>query len=278
MKKYCAFLVVLVLFSCTDQYYDNVEVGEFSEQTPASEIDVLMEKARWGDGGACLKLADYYRDGIGVKPDFVNMMNMLTLAEEFGAIDRVEDYFGEMPADNELEFLTKWAKDEADRDAVLGALAVERGDTLQGIQMIQTAAEQESSLAILLSCSTNLNTIAKPGITKLIEAAEKVPYAYKILGNIYSGEDFLGLKDEHLAAYYYQKADQHICLGKEGARWLLNYYRNGEDIHLSDKDLERLQVLANEEYQGSADASEQLEDVDEVIEIVDEDYVEEIEE
>ena len=121
-------------------------------------------------------------------------MNMLTLAEDFGAIDRVEDYFGEIPADNELEFLTKWAK------------------------------------------------------------------------------------DEHLAAYYYQKADQHICLGKEGARWLLNYYRNGEDIHLSDKDLERLQVLANEEYQGSADASEQLEDVDEVIEIVDEDYVEEIEE
>ena len=160
----------------------------------------------------------------------------------------------------------------------MAGLAVERGDTLQGIQMIQTAAEQESSLAILLRCSTNLNTIAKPGITKLIEASEKVPYAYKILGNIYSGEDFPGLKDEHLAAYYYQKADQHICLGKEGARWLLNYYRNGEDIHLSDKDLERLQVLANEEYQGSEDASEQLEDVDEVIEILDEDYVEEIEE
>lgn len=268
-KKYLAIVMAMVLASCTDQFVEDEVAGGFSEQAPKSEINVLMEKARWGDGQACLKLADCYRDGIGVKADFVSVMSMLSMAEDFGAINRIEDYFGEMPFNNELEFLAKWTKDEADRDAVLGALAVERGDTLQGIQMIQTAAEQESSLAILLRCSTNLNTIAKPGITKLIKAAEKVPYAYKILGNIYSGNDYPGLKDEQLAAYYYLKADQHVCLGKDGARWLLNYYYDGGNLQLSEKDLERLKILAKEEQQKPVVPTEWLEDVDEVIEVVD---------
>ena len=278
MKKCWAILVVLVLISCTDQYIEDEVAGGFSEQAPKSEIDALMEKARWGDGQACLKLADCYRDGIGVKPDFVSMMNMVTLAEDYGAINRVEDYFGEMPVENELEFLAKWAKDEADRDAVLGAIAVENGDTLRGIEMIHTAAEQESSLAMLLECVPTFSGFSPDGIKKLVGVAEKVPYAYKILGNIYSGNDYPGLKDEQLAAYYYLKADQHTCLDKEGARWLLNYYYNGGDLQLSEKDLERLQILSKEERQEPAVTSEWLEDVDEVIEIMDEDYVEEVEE
>lgn len=269
MKNKVLIIMAMVLASCTDQFVEDEVAGGFTEQAPKSEIDVLMEKARWGDGQACLKLADCYRDGIGVKADFVSMMSMLSMAEDFGAINRIEDYFGEMPFNNELEFLAKWTKDEADRDAVLGALAVERGDTLQGIQMIQTVAEQESSLAILLRCSTNLNTIAKPGVMKLIEAAEKVPYAYKILGSIYSGNDYPGLKDEQLAAYYYLKADQHVCLGKDGARWLLNYYYDGGNLQLSEKDLERLKILAKEEQQKPVVPTEWLEDVDEVIEVVD---------
>ena len=269
MKKNLFLVVALVLVSCTDQLLVGEVAGDPVEQAPASEISSLMEKARWGDGQACLKLADCYRDGIGVKPDFVSMMSMLSMAEDFGAINRIEDYFGEMPFNNELEFLAKWTKDEADRDAVLGALAVERGDTLRGIQMIQTAAERESSLAILLRCSTNLNTIAKPGITKLIDAAEKVPYAYKILGSIYSGNDYPGLKDEQLAAYYYLKADQHVCLGKDGARWLLNYYYDGGNLKLGEKDLERLKILAKEEQQKPVVPTEWLEDVDEIIEVVD---------
>lgn len=277
MKKYCVFLVVMVLVSCTDRYIDDVEAGDFPEQAPASEIDVLIEKARWGDGGACLKLADCYRDGIGVKPDFVNMMNMLTLAEDFGAINRVEDYFGCLPADSELEILSKWAKDPADYKAVLGALNMERGDTLQGRQMIEAAIEQESSLAMLLSCAPSYSGPNLPGITKLVETAEKVPYAYKMLGNIYSGEDYLGLKDEKLAAYYYLKADQYTCLGKEGARWLINYYRNGGELNLSEKDQERLLILSKEVYKEPVDAPVIMEDVDEVIEVVDDGFIEEIE-
>ena len=278
MGKYFAFIVTLILVSCADQYMEDEVVVGFSEQAPKSEIDVLMEKAHWGDGQACLKLADYYRDGIGVKPDFVSMINMVTLAEDYGAINRAEDYFGCLTTDNELEILSKLAKNEADRDAIYGALVIEKGDTLRGRQMIEAAAEHESTLAMLLGCAPTLSGFSPDGIKKLVDVAEKVPYAYKMLGDFYSGNDIPGLKDEQLAAHYYLKADQHTCLGKEGARWLLRYYREGGDLQLSEKDLERLQILSKEEQQETAVTSEWLEDVDEVIEIVDEDYVEEVEE
>ncbi len=248
MKKYFAFMVTLVLISCADQYMEDEAVGGFSEQAPKTEIDALMEKAHWGDGQACLKLADCYRDGIGVKPDFVSMINMVILAEDYGAIKRAEDYFGSLPADDELEILSKLAKNEADRDAIYGAMVIEKGDTLRGRQMIEAAAEQESKLAMLLGCAPTNSGFRLESIKKLVKVAEKVPYAYKILGNIYSGNDYPGLKDEQLAAYYYLKADQHTCLGKEGARWLLNYYYNGGDLQLSEKDLERLHRLVSMAY------------------------------
>lgn len=278
MKKYFAFIGTLILISCADQYMEDEMADGFSEQTPKTEIDALMDKAHWGDGQVCLKLADCYRDGIGVKPDFVRMINMVSLAEDYGAINRVEDYFECLPTDNELEILSKLAKNEADRDAIYGVMVIEKGDTLLGWQMIEAAAEQESSLAILLSCTSTNSGFRPEGIKKMVEVAEKVPYAYKMLGNIYSGKDYPGLKDEQLAAYYYLKADQHTCLGKDGARWLLRYYREGGDLKLNEKDLERLQILSKEEHQEPAVTSEWLEDVDEVIEIVDEDYIEEVEE
>ena len=45
------------------------------------EFATLLEQARWGDGKACLKLAEFYHDGVGVKPDFVNSMTMLAMAD-----------------------------------------------------------------------------------------------------------------------------------------------------------------------------------------------------
>ena len=104
MKNKILVIMAMVLASCTDQFVEDEVAGGFSEQAPNGEINVLMEKARWGDGQACLKLADCYRDGKGVKADFVSMMSMLSMAEDFGAINRIEDYFGEMPFNNELEF------------------------------------------------------------------------------------------------------------------------------------------------------------------------------
>ena len=75
MKKIIGMFAVLVLVSCSDQYMVEGVTEDTAVIPPVSEIDVLKEKARWGDGEACLKLADCYRDGIGVKADFPPVMS-----------------------------------------------------------------------------------------------------------------------------------------------------------------------------------------------------------
>ena len=265
MKKIIGMFAVLVLVSCSDQYMVEKVTGDTAVKTPVSEIDILKEKVRWGDGEACLKLADCYRDGLGVKTDFLNMMYTLTLAEDYGAINKAQDYFKEYPANNEVEYLSNWVKDADDREAFQGIMAIERGDTLLGRQKIEAAAQQENPFAMLLVCTPFYSGIPHGAVERMLEIADKVPLAYKILGDIYSGVKYEYLKDEALAASYYLKADQHICIGKAGARWLLNYYHDGGNLQLSESDLERLQILSEDV-------------VDEVIEIVDEDDVEDVDE
>jgi hypothetical protein len=52
------------------------------------------------------------------------------------------------------------------------------------------------------------------------------------------------MKDERLAAYYYLKADENACLGRDGAKWLLEYYHRGGTLELCEKDIKRLEILA----------------------------------
>jgi hypothetical protein len=44
------------------------------------------------------------------------------------------------------------------------------------------------------------------------------------------------------------KADEHVCLTKNGAKWLLNYNKNDGDIYLNKNELKRLQILAGENH------------------------------
>lgn len=81
MKRIVLYLVVLLISSCRSE----------------SEIATLIDQARWGDGQACLKLADRYRDSNGLKQDFLGMVGMASKAEDLGAIDRMEDYLRAIP-------------------------------------------------------------------------------------------------------------------------------------------------------------------------------------
>ena len=83
MKKYLFLVMTLVLVSCTNQMVVDEVAGEHAQQTSESNVATLMEKARWGDGQAYVKLADCYRDGKGVKQDFVNMLAMASFADEY---------------------------------------------------------------------------------------------------------------------------------------------------------------------------------------------------
>lgn len=105
MKKFLFFVVALVLVSCTDQLLVDEVASRPVEQDAASEVSALMEKARWGDGEAYVKLADCYRDGKGVKQDFISMLGMASFADEYGGIKRMEDYISSLPTESEYKMV-----------------------------------------------------------------------------------------------------------------------------------------------------------------------------
>ena len=79
MRKCLLFVVVLILASCSDQFNVENVTDAVLEPSADSDVSALMEKARWGDGEAYVKLADCYRDGKGVKQDFINMLAMVSV-------------------------------------------------------------------------------------------------------------------------------------------------------------------------------------------------------
>ena len=122
-----------------------------------NEVSALIEKARWGDGQAFVKLADCYRDGKGVKQDFVGMLTMLAQADEYGGISNMEDYLKTLPEGSDFKLIfdavdnyEKKNEDEAaakleqliakgspDGNAVQGIMTIERGDTLEGLRLVE---------------------------------------------------------------------------------------------------------------------------------------------
>ena len=265
MKKYLFLVVALVMFSCTDQFVVDEVAGEYAQQTPASEVTALIEKARWGDGQAYVKLADCYRDGKGVKQDFINMLGMVSFADEYGGISRMEDYLSALPEDSEyrlvFDAMEKFCgnkqeeslamadklieRDYVEGYTVKGIILSEQGNREEGKHLLAQAAEKGSGFAELYLCMPDLKGAENPDIARLIALAERMPLANACLGKIYSGKNDESKKDERLAAYYYMKADEKACLPKDGARWLLAYHRNGGNLKLSEKDIERLELLAD---------------------------------
>ena len=265
MKKYLLLVVALVMFSCTDQFVVDEVAGEYAQQTPASEVTALIEKARWGDGQAYVKLADCYRDGKGVKQDFINMLGMVSFADEYGGISRMEDYLSALPEDSEyrlvFDAMEKFCgnkqeeslamadklieRDYVEGYTVKGIILSEQGNREEGKHLLAQAAEKGSGFAELYLCMSDLKGAENPDIARLIALAERMPLANACLGKIYSGKNDESKKDERLAAYYYMKADEKACLPKDGARWLLAYHRNGGNLQLGEKDIERLELLAD---------------------------------
>ena len=74
MKNWCVYMIVMLFFaSCSEQQVmeETLSSQKLTEQksmtdAPQDTIMSLLYQARWGDGSAYLKLADCYRDGIGV--------------------------------------------------------------------------------------------------------------------------------------------------------------------------------------------------------------------
>ena len=270
MKKlFTVGLCVLMLASCSDHL---TETNPSMNQTPVNqdgnEYQYYLEKARWGDANAYQKLADFYRTGVGVKADFVGMTAMLSMAEQYNRDLRVDDYLMALPEEdgykrlfNTMGELKSKNMDKVKSTAsaliadgkpegyvIRGAMLIEEGDTLGGLETIRYGADQGSSFGeLILHMSpaflyNNRKPFDAPG---LIRMAEQHPFAYKFLAEMYAGEVCDSVYDPEQAARYYLKADEYGFLGRKGAKWLLDYYTR-EGIQIDDLEKQRLKTLCGD--------------------------------
>lgn len=269
MKKILYIFVALFVAGCSEQdvYNDIVNAPSImSETSNTDQYSDLLAKARWGNSDAYLKLAEFYHDGIGVKADFMGMMSMLAMADQYGASPKSTDSFLlSLPETDNTKLIVEAfscldrknmqksdsitdmliANDSPEGYALKGIIQIESGDTIGGMQSILRSAEMGSSFAKILLC-----VVPSPGerrkdldIDMLKSLSPNIPLANKMLGDMYSGYEKGCVEDEHLAAFFYKKADEQGCLGKRPARYLINYYERNE-INIEPKEMERLRILS----------------------------------
>ena len=261
---------MLFFASCSEQHVmeDVFTSQKLTEQksmtiTPQDSVVSLFNHARWGDGSAYLKLADCYRDGFGVKKDLLGMFTMAEMAKTRGVIQNVEEYVCNLPDGNEFKSLVKLIynckfynqestdsvmqslreNSTPDAQTFLGLVMMDQGDTLTAKNLINEAANQDCSLAKLLLTIPDWKGVVRPDAKKLAVIAEQIPLAYCILGDSYYEPDEKGNTDKQLAVEYYMKAEEHAVLGRHGAERVLDYYKNGGNIQLTEDDVKRLELI-----------------------------------
>ena len=267
MKKCIILFMVAILASCSDtqlaESIADVKESELVKEnaTSSAEIKALVERARWGDGQAYLQLADCYRDGIGVKKNFLGMLAMVEQARVHGAIHDEMEYVTKIPEDNDIkrfcDLMNKSCSqlieekdsvmvqlatiDCPDVIAMYGVLCVESGDSIRGFEIIRDASERGSDFAALLNALLDWKGNIQPDKMKLEQLAERIPLAYKLLGKLSLKPDENGIVDERKVAYYYMKADEHALLSQREAKWLLAYHKDVSIPELTDSDVKRLE-------------------------------------
>ena len=203
MKKCIILFMAAILASCSDTQLAE-SIAEVKESELVKEdvngsavINALVERARWGDGQAYLQLADCYRDGIGVKKDFLGMMVMVEQARAHGAIHDEKEYMAQIPDDNDIKrfcnlidkssdqlregkdsIMEQLATiDSPDAHALFGVLCVESGDSIRGFEIIRDASERGSDFAALLNALPDWKGNIQPDKVKLEQLAERIPLA-----------------------------------------------------------------------------------------------------
>ena len=267
MKKCIILFMAAILASCSDtqlaESIADVKESELVKENAngSAEIKALVERARWGDGLAYLQLADCYRDGIGVKKNFLGMLAMVEQARVHGAIHDEMEYVTKIPEDNDIkrfcDLMNKSCSqlieekdsvmvqlatiDSPDVLAMYGVLCVESGDSIRGFEIIRDASERGSDFAALLNALLDWKGNIQPDKMKLEQLAERIPLAYKLLGKLSLKPDKNGIVDERKVAYYYMKADEHALLSQREAKWLLAYHKDVSIPELTDSDVKRLE-------------------------------------
>ena len=254
MRKAILFLLATMMMAgCAEQQnFDNVALDAPAQMTRTENFNDLMTQARWGDGNAYLKLADYYINGQnGTKPDFMATISMLSMAEEFGAIGRPGDYISNLPENDNTRMAFEAMKSInnrqgekgmqladlmiekgcADGHALKGYALMEMGDTIEAIRLATLAAEQGSSLGWALQYVIPYAQMSDmPDESIMLPIAEAVPIFYRFMAEEYYKQLAEHPENDVKVARCYLKADENGCLDRRGANWLLSYKERGNEL------------------------------------------------
>ena len=191
------------------------------------------------------------------------MITMTAIAEELGGIQTMDDYFKNLP--NEHEYKTLYmlmgsyksyiqesadsvmqvlrGNDSPEAQTLLAFVMMDQGDTITAKNLIREAANKGCSLAEIFSMVPDGKGLVRADAAKLAIIAEQVPHIYNLLGNLYYEPDENGKTEEQLAVEYYMKAEEFAVLGRKGAARVLDYYKSGGNIQLTEDDIKRLELI-----------------------------------
>ena len=155
-------------------------------------------------------------------------------------MDRYKSYIQENP--DSIEQVLR-ANDSPEAKTLLGMITVDQGDTISGMNLMKEAADQGCSLAELLLTVPDWKGRLRAEATKLSMIADRIPLAYSMLGDLYYEPDENGHTDKNFAVDCYMKAEEHAVLGPHGAERVLDYYKNGGYIQLTEDDVKRLELI-----------------------------------
>ena len=83
-------------------------------------------------------------------------------------------------------------------------------------------------------------------MAKLLDLSKRIPLANVIIAAHYTEMEKDGKNYDYMASCFYLEADKSAFLGKNNAKWLVNYYRNGGRRWISDQNYDRIKKLAGD--------------------------------
>lgn len=258
-------ILCILAFALTSSFAASQTVGTVTAPETKSEetdVKVLIDKARWGDGDAFLKLADCYRDGKGVKQDFCEMLCMLAQAEEQGKIKNMDDYMRNMQKNNVYGRLFDLFKNgrssiQEKHDSIeaacsaagvpkayvfRGMLALEEKDSVRAFEMFKIAEEKGSMFAVIIQDTYGLQNRKELDVAKFESIATSSPVAY-----LYLAKNSRAKGNNKKCAEYLLKAEENAMLNRRAAQWLLDYCKSDSTVQLSKEDIRRIESFASVE-------------------------------
>lgn len=239
-----AAAAIMLTGSCSEAIYDAepIPAGTATlnvQENWADSVDAYKQQIRTGDAMAYLSLAHCYHKGLGVKHDFVDMLMMVAMAQDYGVRNAMELFTSRLNADDPdyiqlmaLDDVAYRRYDEAmEKAALLGSLGSPAAEFVTGVVAMERHDREEAMRLFRLSAGKG-NKMARIAISKYesedkgwLSLAGECPVLYNEVARDCFKSDVSPQEDAQ-AAYYYQKAYDALCLDPTGARWLLGYYQH----------------------------------------------------